>query len=83
MVTAFVIAVGFVIGAITVQTQAQAAVIAFFVWLFIGTFLMLRVRCPNCGTPLVVRGKLVGVPILSAFVNRYCQSCGYDLDKSD
>jgi hypothetical protein len=81
LVTAFVSAVGFAIGVSMVEFQSQELMPVFIAWIFVATFLMFRVKCPNCGTSVVYQGKFLGLPIFAGFVNQKCKVCGYDFKK--
>ena len=50
-----------------------------FVWLLVGTWMLYRVACPQCGTPVAYSAKFGKLRILSAIPRRTCEQCGYDL----
>ena len=76
------VSVGLAIGVIAAQTNAQVMspiFILFFVWIVIGSWLLLRISCPNCGTSVLYQGRLGGLSMYAGFVRRKCQNCGHDL----
>lgn len=83
LVTAFVMAVGFGIGVLMVQLQSQILMYAFFGWAFVASYLMFRVKCPNCGTSVTYQGKIVGLPILGGYAHSKCKVCAYDFTTSN
>ena len=78
----------FVIGGLTIaviagefKEHSQAFMVAFFAWGGIGSFALMQIRCPRCGTPVVYQGKLGKLSLYAGFVRRNCQNCGEDLSK--
>jgi uncharacterized membrane protein YhhN len=61
--------------------QSQVPMVMFFAWCGIGSLLLMQIRCPRCGTPVVYQGKLGKLSVYAGFVRRHCQNCGDDLDK--
>lgn len=75
------ILVGLAIIIALVETQQTALIVAFFVWIMGGSFLLMRIRCPNCGVPVAYQGKLGSISIYAGFVRSKCQNCDADLTK--
>ncbi len=75
---AFVL-IGIAIVVILVETQSKALIVGFFAWIGIGSLLLTRIRCPNCGTSVAYQGKVGGLSIYAGFVRHSCQNCGHDL----
>lgn len=77
------VVVGLAIVVVLVETQAKTLIIGFFAWIAIGSFLLTRIRCPNCGTSVAYQGKVGKFSIYAGFVRHYCQSCGHDLTAAE
>jgi hypothetical protein len=77
--TVFVVVVGLAIGTILGELRSRWLELGVFGWLFIGTYLMARVKCSNCGTPVVYQGKIGSIPLVAGFVRKRCQKCDFDL----
>lgn len=61
--------------------HSQGLMVGFFAWVGIGSLVLMRIRCPRCGTPVVYQGKLGKVSVYAGFVRQHCQNCGEDLGK--
>ena len=77
-----VLAVALMLGVSAINTQNSIYEWFFYGWLFIGTFLMLSVKCPNCGTSVAYKGRIFGFPLFASFASKRCKSCDYDLTAS-
>jgi hypothetical protein len=53
--------------------------VAFAAIIYGPQFLLKRIACPKCGTPVTYQGSIAGFPIHGGFIRRQCQSCGWDL----
>ena len=42
-------------------------------------FVLKRIVCPKCGTPVTYQGQLFGFAIQGGFIRRKCQACEWDL----
>ena len=56
--------------------------VPFFVLIFVIPFVLKRITCPNCGTPVTYQGTFAGMRVQGGFIRRKCQQCGWDLDKN-
>jgi hypothetical protein len=83
LVTLAVIGVGLVLIVQMVATQSKVLAAMFLVWIFVGSILMSRVRCPSCGTPVGYLGQLGKLSIHGGFAMRYCRNCGFDLSSKE
>jgi hypothetical protein len=63
------------------KDHSQVLMVAFFAWVAIGSLVLMQIRCPRCGTPVVYQGKLGKISLYAGFVRRQCQHCGEDLTK--
>jgi ribosomal protein S27AE len=54
----------------------------FFALIFSAQFLLKRIVCPNCGTPVTYQGTFAGFRVQGGFIRKKCQQCGWDLDKN-
>lgn len=81
LATGTLVVVGLAIGIVLIKTQWLFLIGVFFAWIVIGSFLMVRVKCPQCGTSLTYQGKVLILPIYAGYANKRCRSCGYDLSK--
>lgn len=70
------ILIGLIIGIVAVETSSKIALYCFFAWTFIASYLLYKVKCPNCGTSLTYGGTKAGIPIHSGFASRNCKNCG-------
>jgi ribosomal protein S27AE len=80
------IVIGLAIGVMAAVTHARvmsSIFIMFFAWIFIGSWVLSQIRCPNCGTSVAYQGKLGGLSIYAGFVRSECQNCGHDLTTTD
>lgn len=75
------VVVGIGIAFALIETQETALEVAFFGWIIGGSYLLSRIRCPNCGISVAYQGKLGGISIYAGFVRTRCQNCGEDLTK--
>ena len=79
LVAAFSTAFGFVVGCLMIYLQSKVMAGVFIGWIFVSSYLMYRVRCPDCGASVAYKGEIVGISICAGFANRRCQMCGHDL----
>jgi hypothetical protein len=42
-------------------------------------FLLNRIVCPKCGTPVTYQGSVAAFRVKGGFIRRKCQQCGWDL----
>ena len=62
-------------------------VVLFFALILTSHFYFKRIKCPNCGMPVIYEGETkregpfakLGIP--SAFFRKKCANCGWDLRK--
>ncbi len=47
--------------------------------IFGARFVLERIVCPQCGTPVTYQGTLAGMRVHGGFIRRQCQQCGRDL----
>jgi hypothetical protein len=52
----------------------------FFGIVFFAQFVLKRIVCPKCGTPVTFQGKIAGVRIQGGLIRKKCQQCGWDLN---
>ena len=45
-------------------------------------FVLKRITCPQCGTPVTYQGTVVGVAVHGGFIRKQCQACGWNLKDS-
>ncbi len=45
-------------------------------------FVVERITCPNCGTPVTYQGSIGGFRVRGGFIRSKCQQCGWDLDEN-
>lgn len=79
LIVIFCTIVGLIIGAWLMASQLSYLVFAFFGWVFIMSFLMYSVKCPNCEMPVVNQGKVMGISFYAGLCKRKCANCDYDL----
>ena len=60
---------------------SQWFLVAFILFIYIPQFLLERITCPKCGTPVTYQGTFFGKRIRGGFIRRACQECGWDLDR--
>jgi DNA-directed RNA polymerase subunit RPC12/RpoP len=51
----------------------------FFVVVLSAQFVLKKIRCPHCGTPVTYQGEYGGSPLHAGLVRTHCQKCGHDL----
>ena len=68
--------VGFILGVVAVETNLKAVLFCFFGWAFIASYILFKIKCPNCGSSLTYKGTVAGLPIYSGFASRNCKNCG-------
>lgn len=79
----FVVAIGFAFGLLMVHKNSSIFALLLVAWIFIGHWLLLQIKCPNCGEPLAFRGKVEGVSFYAAIARRKCRECGCALNRND
>jgi endogenous inhibitor of DNA gyrase (YacG/DUF329 family) len=77
----FCIVVGLFIGVLLMATQLNFLAFVFFGWVIVMSFLMYRVKCPNCDMPVVYQGKVMGISFYAGICKSKCANCGHDLSK--
>ena len=55
--------------------------VPFLALVFAIPFVLKRIVCPKCGTPITYQGTYGGIRIKGGFIRRKCQQCGWDLDQ--
>ena len=80
---AIFVVIGLLIGAFSVATQVEAFSYLFFGWVIVGSFLIYRIRCPKCGSPVALQEKGVRFPLFAGLTVTKCQSCGEDLTRAE
>ena len=55
--------------------------VPFFIIIYNARYVLYRITCPNCGTPVTYQGTIAGFRIQGGFIHKKCQECGWDLDK--
>ena len=77
------VAVGLAVGitAGEFDDHSQVLMVVFFAWVAISSLVLMQIRCPRCGTPVVYQGKVGKLSLYAGFVRRQCQNCGEDLTK--
>jgi len=53
--------------------------IPFWVVVFSGRYFFIRIRCPNCGTPVIYDASIANFQIFSLFFKPVCKKCGWNL----
>lgn len=76
-----VVLIGLAIGCSAVIIDAEEIKWMFFLWVAVGSFILMRIRCPQCGVPVAYQGRLGGMPLYAVFFRKNCQNCGNDLTK--
>jgi hypothetical protein len=69
------------LGVAMVKLQSYILAAAFLSWVFVGGYLLSRVRCPQCGVSLTSDGHFLGISLQSGFRKTHCKACGHDLNK--
>jgi hypothetical protein len=77
--SAVFIGVGFIIGMVMLQTQSHWLVAAFIAWVFVGSYLMRRVKCPGCNESVTLKGQVLGLKLHAGYSSTRCKNCGCDL----
>jgi hypothetical protein len=62
-------------------TNKLIFLVLLMVWVFVGSWLVKSVKCPNCGVSVSYQGKIGAFPINAALARGTCRNCGYDLTK--
>lgn len=78
--------VGLLTGVVAAETDSRVMsplFICFFAWIIFGSWVLSKIRCPNCDTSVAYQGKLGGLSIYAGFVRSKCQNCGHDLTAID
>ncbi len=52
-----------------------------FGWVFVGTWILGQVKCPQCEAPVAYGGNFGRLHILTALGRRKCNECGRDLTR--
>jgi len=74
------VAIGLGIGIAAGEAEESFPLMAaFFIWIAVGSFGLMQIRCPRCDTPVVYQGKVGKFSIYAGFVRRNCQNCGESL----
>lgn len=55
-------------------------ILPFVALIFGGQFILGRIVCSQCGTPVTFQGQLFGKSVYGGFIRRRCQACGADLN---
>jgi hypothetical protein len=74
--------VGFAIVGAWAITGKDWIAYSVFGWVFVASWLLGRVTCPVCGTPVAYSAKAGRVQVLTALPRSTCEECGHDLTKS-
>jgi len=77
---ALIMAVGVALGLAAVYVTSWFLV-PFFAVVVSVRFVLNRITCPNCGTPVTYQGEFRGIAIWGGFIRRHCQKCGFDLNQ--
>jgi hypothetical protein len=75
------ILVGIAIGIAAAEIKIYSLKWIFLAWIVIGSFCLLKIRCPKCKTPVAYQGRLGKMSIYAGFVRKTCLNCGHDLTK--
>ena len=51
------------------------------VWVFLGSWIICSVKCPNCGVSLSYQGSIGFLKIYGAMARSKCQNCGHNLNE--
>jgi hypothetical protein len=78
--TAIFVAVCFGLGAALLETKSPWFAGALVAWVFIGSRLMSRVKCPGCGKSITVKSRAYGMSLHAGYAPRQCANCGRDLN---
>ena len=54
----------------------------FFLVILGAYFVVRKIVCPNCGTPILYQGSIWGMAVEAGFIRKKCQKCGWDLRKN-
>jgi hypothetical protein len=54
-------------------------IIPFFIVIGCAPFILNRIACPSCNTPVTYQGSIAGMAIQGGFIRKKCQRCGWDL----
>ncbi|THD03158.1 hypothetical protein B1810_11310 [Panacagrimonas perspica] len=65
---------------IIAETQSRLALALLAVWVIGAWIVMIRITCPQCGTPVAFRGSVLGIPTFGGFPGKICRHCGHKLD---
>jgi len=57
-------------------------IVPFLIIIYTIQFILERITCPNCGTPVTYQGTIAGIRVRGGFIRKRCQQCGWDLDKN-
>lgn len=71
---------GLVIGALLVALQMPVLEWSLYAWLFGCSWLLFRIKCPNCGVTIAYQGELGGIPIYAGYAHKKCRNCDFDLE---
>ena len=78
---ACIMALGFASGLAALYTS-NWFVVPFVAIIYSAQFVVERITCPNCGTPVTYQGNIAGFRIRGGFFRKKCQQCGWDLGKN-
>lgn len=70
---------GLLIMFMLVSFQTDSIEWLLYAWVFGLSWLLFRIKCPNCGVFVGYQGKIGGAPIYAGFAHKKCRNCDFDL----